>query len=285
EHRSETPVAASPATPTSLGDPPAPTIVEIEIETGFGCVLDSAGSIRCWGDRRGPAGQPRPSWQLAAASERVAAAVDMVTFPHQGEPWICAALEPGNVECWRLFADGEHIQIPGITDAVEVDQHSWTCARSKSGEVHCWTMDDVDAIQTMFDRAIDIDVHFTSNCALDAEGGVWCWVPPTMVECGVADQPREFRLRATKVASIPGAVDIELYWDDACVRTESGELWCTGKVLSSDHHDTEFRRRDGLDEVVALASGDGLCTVHADGHASCSGKNRSEERRVGKARG
>src|SRR5690606_18467136 len=148
EHRSETPVAASPATPTSLGDPPAPTIVEIEIETGFGCVLDSAGSIRCWGDRRGPAGQPRPRWQLGDPSDRVAAAMSSVTCPHQGEPWICASLEPGIVECWRLFADGEHIQIPGIPGAVEVDQHSWTCARSKSGEVHCWTMDDVDAIQT-----------------------------------------------------------------------------------------------------------------------------------------
>lgn len=252
---SEAPVGVSAAAPTSPRDPAAPTIVEIEIETGFGCVLDSAGSIRCWGDRRGPAGQPRPSWELAVVSEASAAAVDIVSFPRQGEPWICAALVQGEVECWRLFADGEHLQIPGIADAVEVDQHLWTCARSKSGEVHCWTMDDVGAIQTVFDRAIDIDLHFTNNCALDAEGGVWCWLPPTMLQCATHHDPRESRLRATKVASIPGAVEIKLYWDNACVRTESGELWCTGKILASDNYGVEFRRQDGIDDVIAPLAG------------------------------
>jgi alpha-tubulin suppressor-like RCC1 family protein len=247
--------------------PPEPEFVDLDLQTGFGCALRRDGTVHCWG--RDPAlllglRAKTHTWTEGTQVEDIPKVTDIAsTFL-----WTCAVVEDGSVMCWGQDNRQVHDRITiAVTDTVELSAEGDTCARDKAGDVRCWGFDRPDELHHAFDQAIDIDVGSLMDCALDSKGGVWCWR-----RGGAFVKEAEQRLLASKIAEVPGAVEIEVGVYDFCVRREDGEVWCAERINPKGL--TELTPVTGLGKAVALARASKHgCAVLDDQRAACFGGN------------
>ncbi len=239
------------------------------------CALRTDGTVTCqgwdnWGQLgRGGTGWPASAYSRPPPSSATAVGVSGlngvvdITQVNATVGASCAAKGDGTVWCWGLAQDGRMgdgqsaltdypcrtgpgpcrdyvyrstpVQVPGITDAVAVEE---TCALRATGAVSCWGLNDSQRFLTTqsasailtptdipaFAGAVDIEVNYSATCAVFADGGLTCQGTGLL-----GDGPRH---------TTPATVDVPLHGkavqvvavdrDNWCVRYTSGRIDCWG---------------------------------------------------------
>ena len=193
---------------------------------------------------------------------------------------------------------------------------STSCARMEDGTVRCWgqtggcTNDGSVEERLSASRLVGVDhveqIPFADwgACVLKDDGSVVCWGNARILTTDYT--PRGLLCTPTKVADMPGAVDVSSNGSSYCARTADGEADCVttldalhryhfsdvaavavsndlrlalrdGRVLSFDEaYKTGYRTLvpiSGLRDVVGLAGHINDCAWMRDGSARCSGPN------------
>jgi len=254
---------------------------------GFGCQIDSAGAVSCWGDNGfGQAGST-PSSASIPYPQQVTGVPDAVALA-LGDSHACAVTTGHAVYCWGLndayqlghpaATGGDHICVgtaPGqtvpcssipsrvgnLSDAVAIAAAgAWTCILATDGTVQCW-----GGVQGSL-----TDAGVACGLGTQASGGT-CYPAPYTV------------------AGLSGATRLAVGFDHACVVTAAGAesdagnqvaCWGTndeGQVSPSacpqSSCSTPIARGD-LPTTTSLATGDHFsCALAADGTVRCFGDN------------
>jgi hypothetical protein len=269
-----------PPQPRAQGDD-EPRFVDLFVSEDYGCAVAKDGVVWCWGDdpalhlERRAAGE---AWQRATPVAGVSAAVKVDGDPHT----TCAVLVDGQVSCWQRPGHRRRQGyapelVPGVTDAVDVDvAGDDVCVRTRTGDVHCSTLRGEDRRQVA-SAAVDFAAGPRRACALDAEGGIWCWdwfAKHILEDCeGWAGTCEVGPSGELLMAKIPGAVEIGVgdAGGDVIVRLASGEILVeppVGRELPLPV--ARYEPQPGAEHALALAFGEGHgCIVAAppDGEA------------------
>jgi hypothetical protein len=247
----------------------APTVIELALETGWGCALRSDGSVHCWG--QGDPGQivglrsPRSRWEIAGVLEGLQA-VDIATSRDR----LCAVQRDGTVRC----LDVRDRVLPGdeFQGVAEVEVGDFVCTRSHEGAVHCVDPDHSDAGAVM-EGIVDLAVEGSQGCGLDGFGTVSCWAME-QIEYRKLDGESEWLLslmRPTEITRFPGIdafASFDLEWDKPrfCF-LHAGTIACASEP--------DFVAQPELEAIMAFAgTATSNCAIHATGELTCAGDNR-----------
>ncbi|MBO6935304.1 MAG: hypothetical protein JJ863_10015 [Deltaproteobacteria bacterium] len=106
----------------------------------FECGLDSAGTVRCWGDNN--VSQLGLGDTADRANPTVVSGLTGITQVDAGGEGACALRDDGRVLCWGRqpgIIRSSPTLIDGVTDVVDVSVGAdHTCAVTAMGEVYCW---------------------------------------------------------------------------------------------------------------------------------------------------
>ena len=152
-----------------------------------------------------------------------------------GGRFACAVDTGGAVWCWEGL-DGEARTISGLGEATDVGVGTnLACATTRAG-VWCWNhwrgavASPTSPVAAGLDDAVQLAVGMEHACALDADGGVWCWGRNTAGQLG--DGTRRGRSRAVKVPNLPPARRVDAGHSHSCAESVDGEIWCWGMSAS-----------------------------------------------------
>jgi hypothetical protein len=250
---------------------------DLFVHYNYGCALAHDGRIWCWGSDPGVRLGLRAAgerWQRATALAGIGPAVAI-----DGDEWkTCAVLEDGQAWCWQIplyesphgSPDGYPPEVvPGVSDVVDVAVDGDVCVRTKIGEIHCSTLRGENRRQVA-SNAVDFAISEKRACALDAEGGVWCWdsfaerILATEEWAGERERGPSGELL---MARLPGAVEIDVGDTnrDVLVRMDSGEILIeptVGPELALPV--TSYKPIAGADHAVALEFGRGHGCIVAE---------------------
>lgn len=266
---------AAPAAEAEARAPkPEALFVDLFVAPDYGCALAYDGRVWCWGGDPGLALGLRPptqAWQQASPL----ADLEGVVAIDGDYLRTCAVLADGQVRCWQRQdpRNGESFSpelVPGIFDAVDVAVAGGVCVRTRSGEIHCSSIRG-ERRRQVASHAIDFAIGWGRACALDAEGGVWCWDGFARY---IAESPEPWAGTLEwgpngelLMARLPGAVEIAVgdTEHDVLVRMASGEILLEPQVLPSVALPmTRFLPIDGTTPALALDYRDGHgCMVEA----------------------
>lgn len=270
---------------------------------GFGCGLDAAGDVYCWGgsgwtDPNETTG-PRPF-----GARRVLAGHGFTRLTI-GSAQVCALDGSGAAFCWGpnlgLVGDGTTIQrfapvaVGGslrFTDIAAGGGH--TCAVTAGGEAWCWGRNANGQLGdgTTTDRLMPVRVETTQRftqvvaagrftCGLSEGGATWCW--------GDGPDPwGSFTAQAvttpTLLAGAPPFAKLAAGYTNACGLSLEGEAWCWGYspprfqeqflplVNSGPTRIDATRRYESIAVGVAHA-----CAVTGAGEVDCWGANEKAQ--------
>ena len=199
----------------------------------------------------------------------------------------CALTSLGDLFCWGddssgQLGDGPRAHSVGrpvlaLREAVQVDAgQAHTCAIDVRGAAHCWGDDSAgqlgDGART--DRAtavavrgpagrslVQVSTGARHTCALDDEGGAWCWGDNSHGQLGRpggrgSTVPLRVRMREP-------VVDIAAGYDTTCAVTAGGAVSCWGP------HPRVAPVRGRAREVTVGRRQ--ICVLRVDGHAQCWG--------------
>jgi alpha-tubulin suppressor-like RCC1 family protein len=246
--------------------------VELGVGLDFACARSRDRAVRCWGQL---------PWRDDGTTgvERIDGLVaDELAV---GGAFVCARTG-GDVACWGSGAVGqlgngwaavhaEPIDVPGITDAVDVEvAQGRTCVRRRDGSVWCWGSDDLRATTDVTPRevprlrgAVEISIE-RELCGRLADGDVWCG--------GVGGATLRRRARGAIGISVGGEHSSALRADGGLV---SWGVNSFGQFFDGKTEWTETTGRSrGLADATAVVVRDyGSCVVRAGGTVWCAGRN------------
>ena len=163
------------------------------------------------------------------------------------------------------------------------------CALLKSGSLHCWGSNLVSRLGSSLDegtyssvpRRVDALTEVTSvslagnnACATTADGGVWCWGDPTLINAGLdldAGPPTSDSALPTRLDLVPSSSKVTLggtfdgySFATACVATDAGTTYCWG---NNDTSQLGPRARTGAapPERLSIDSGSAATIVPSIG--------------------
>lgn len=222
------------------------------------CALTSIGELYCWGDDSsgqlgdGPAAH---SFGQAVLALRGAVLLDA------GKAHTCAVDLRGAARCWGDDSAGQ------LGDGAMTDRDLPVAVTALAGR-----------------NLVQITTGARHTCAVDDEGGAWCWGDGSHGQLGVPG------LRGSAVPVRLGArsgmrgpvVDIAAGRDTTCAVTAAGAAFCWG---SDAYEQLGTRGHGDRDEPVAVAAngpmrgkvrevtvgGTQACALGAEGRASCWG--------------
>lgn len=176
------------------------------------------GDVVCWEPGRAPVRRPLRARAVAV-----------------GGRFACAVDGPGAVWCWEGL-EGEARPITGLREATDVGVGTNLACATTSAGVWCWNhwrgavAAPTSPVAAGLDGALQLAVGMEHACALDADGGVWCWGRNTAGQLG--DGSRRGRTRAVKVPSLPAARRVDAGHSHSCAETTDGEVFCWGMSAS-----------------------------------------------------
>lgn len=157
----------------------------------------------------------------------------------------CARRENGQVLCWGRAQDGE------LGD--DAMRHNPGCPVEGGADIDCASRPVIVALP---EPATSISTRGgRSNCALEADGDVWCWGREAFPLSGAMERVR------FAPEQFPGIADVEEVSESflhICFRDSAGVIECAGHNGSGQLGRGDFGLTEGVPAgVLALASGSG----------------------------
>lgn len=228
-------------------------ITATRIAAGYGhtCILTESGAVLCWGHNGfGQLGSDDfGDWKSARQTD-VPEELSAVTA---GAYHSCVLTKEGEVYCWGWNSYGQ------LGDGTTVDRTSPVRVKSLPAGI------------------VQVDAGSTHTCALDAQGGVYCWGQNSCGQLG--DGTQADRFEPVQVQDLPaGVTTIDSGGVFTCLLTAAGDMYCWGDG-SSDRFAAggetcvlkpiKVNARSGL---LAIAAGEyHLCSLLDDGSVACWG--------------
>lgn len=260
----------------------------------YTCAVLADGGVSCWGSVDGDI-DPGSNVPRAVPGLRDIAAVS-VSKRHA-----CALSRAGAVLCWGLGASGElgdgsrnpsrtPVPVKGLPPMTDIDAgFNGTCAVGRDGRMWCWgentsgQLGDGTSRSRLVPRVTASIVRLrtlgdskgsVTRCALDRDGGVWCW----------GNHPE-----GSKPLRKPGLVGITAL-TNTCAIASDGALRCWGWNESGQVGDGRAEAADRapakvLDGAIAVSSsGLHVCAITKDRRLFCWGANMGGQLGTGDTR-
>lgn len=229
-------------------------------QSWFACVIDTQGTLWCWGDNS--YGQLGDGTTAAKSSPVKVSGLVKVTHACTGGSHTCAATSDGSLWCWGSNANGQlgtgdtmphstptMINVPSwtsndaglgaIVDSLQCGAKH-TCAHRSDDALWCWGSNAYGQIGdgTTTDRTTPTQVSMLGNtvvrvgtggshtCAFDKSGAVWCWGNNQYGQLGVGDMVG--RQVPTKLNGIANINQIWPGGSHTCALDTKFTLWCWG---------------------------------------------------------
>jgi alpha-tubulin suppressor-like RCC1 family protein len=296
--------------------PPLVGTVE-EVASGFThtCARFASGQVGCWGNNyEGQMGDGTRITGDGSINVRLGpvpvVGISDATAIAAGNDHSCAVLADGRVQCWgdntngklgsgsslTLFRDSVPVTVATVDDAVGVAAGYYhTCVLREGGTVRCWGMGLYgqlgDGTETNRNTPLEVDVLGITdavaitagayhNCALRADGTVWCW--GRNIEGQVGDGTISYANRRVpvQVIGITDAVSIGSGLGHTCAVLADGTVRCWGDNIGGQLGDGTTTTQPVPVEVVGVTdalevsgSDAATCAVLGDGSISCWGQN------------
>lgn len=269
------------SSPSPLRVPGLADAVRLAADADRTCALRANAEVSCWGN-----GRPAPTRVGDGTFIDVVVAGSAVAGRHEGDT--LTLLEED------ALTTRAHLEGSAALDFAAGRGHA--CALSDLGEVSCWGRGEAGQLGEGRRRkrgenarrpvrvrglggVLEVGAGAAHSCALDREGGVWCWGSHVLGELG--HPSREGRAAPVRVV-VPPAVELGVGAHHACIREEGGGVWCWGAGDRGQLGDGARKGSrfpvpvQGLDDAVALAVGEHhACAVRAEGEVRCWGEGTS----------
>lgn len=179
-----------------------PQIRSVVLGTRNGCVLDGEGKVYCWGSGSANALGLRYSGPIERPSPLSASA-------DSAEPIVADAVSHDDTRlCYLADGDAYCIEVAPFSDPM--------------GPQEVVSADASFAEQTL----VDIRGKALTSCALDSDGGVWCWGDNSGGKLGVA--PAESPDGAHRIDLRGPAASVRLVENAVCALLTDGTVQCWG---------------------------------------------------------
>ena len=252
---SETPTPLPTDTPTPVVYPPVDE--QLALGDNHTCLLHSTGTVSCWGwNQYGQTGQSNET--IVTGEETITGLVGIQAVS-AGAYHTCALDQQGQVWCWGRNNDGQ------LGDGTNQDSPTPVLVRG------------------FLDRMIQaISAGSMHTCAIDRQGGVWCWGSNRNGKLGQAvdsfsfNTPQQLTSLATPVSLIAAGSS------HTCAVDANHDLWCWGEGtfgqvgLNPFAGSTQPVLLTHLnEEVISIQAGwFHTCLLTASGRVMCWGKNQ-----------
>lgn len=211
-----------------------------KLATGFhfGCALNEAGNVRCWGRAvEGELGDDaRPSRSVPYEVEGPSGVTDVCVSLDS-----TCALDDGSVlRCWgRDHSNGS--PVPWLSEVAQCDTGDNFCAVMKDGTLKCWgfvpmgdgttvvrkSPTDVPGLTDVVSVAVGSLIgNLMHSCAVRRDGTVRCWGSNGYGQLG--DGTTIERLAPVAVAGLTDAVTVEVGPYHSCSVLRDGQVRCWG---------------------------------------------------------
>lgn len=280
----------------------AQTPTALALGHGFGCGLDTDGTVRCWG----ASGDGQCGVEERSVTVRPIAGLSAVEEIDAGYSYACAR-SGGDVKCWGHNQYGElgpgavgmehstsPVVVSGLPPIAELGLGNFSaCARADSGSVWCWghgdrgqlgpSVREGSATPVQVPRVRNATRLFAGHnhfCVLDARQRLTCWGANAV---GQAGSRRQRRSPPRVVAGTGPIRSVSLGGDFSCLLNDDGGVRCWGQDFSN-HGQSGPPHRPVRHPTIANASaialsGENLCVL-IDGVPQCMGVNRRRELHV-----
>jgi alpha-tubulin suppressor-like RCC1 family protein len=259
------------------------------------CAIDADGGLRCIGMLQlGRMGQGYGDFKVPHVAQVAISDGHTIDGSHA-----CAVRRDGRVACWGSNGSGElgagdlvhhkePVDVPGVTDAVEVSAGDGaSCARRRGGAVLCWGRrlglrdPQGDPLRPTkvpgLDDAVSVSSGGKLSCAARKQGSVVCWGH------GAFGVPGRVQVDApTPIPGVAGAVQVSVGPTEmACARTAAGGVVCWGSgalgdgTLSKEAAPVAVAGLTGVAQVSV--GGSATCARTSDGAVLCWGRNEMSD--------
>ena|GEM_PF-407342 len=301
--------------PTPVAVPPGVKIASVAVGYRFTCALSLDGVAYCWGySLDGELGRGVGQTTMATPLPVFMPEGKKFVSLDAGEFHVCAVTAEGDGYCWGLGIDGmlgtgtsysRHEPYPvtmpeGVKFVkVSVGRHN-SCALSTEGKAYCWGRNQYGAlgdggatvgngltpvavVMPAGKRFRDISVGQDHVCAVDTDGGAWCW--------GSAELGRLGNGATEGYTNVPVEVDrpesvkyeaISAGFETTCAVRSDGKVACwgvggwydkLGPGVSESPTPVEISVPDNPKFVSVSALEDHICATAVSGEVYCWGYN------------
>jgi alpha-tubulin suppressor-like RCC1 family protein len=219
--------------PFSSGPPPG-SYRQVVVGSGFGCALDWADSVTCWGTS--PPTLAGPSYRQLAA----------------GTAHVCALTVDREVECFGGAIGAPPVDAGPFTMVSRGFDHA--CAIQVDGAVVCWGDSFFGKTTPPAGSFVELAGGGDHTCGIKADGSVTCW--------GLDSSGQ------STPTGIPGGrtvIEVTAGADHTCVVLDDASVVCWGANGSGQATPPVGAFRSVTAEI------DYSCGVHTDGSAECWG--------------
>jgi alpha-tubulin suppressor-like RCC1 family protein len=279
---------------------------QLALGSAHSCVLNQAGTVRCWGALTRPFGGVSFVDSLVPITIRHLGRVITLAA---GGGYTCALTSARGVKCWGSNMNGalgngttmnsaKPVDVTGLTSGVEAIAAggSFSCALLDGGAVDCWGHNPFGQLGTgtEVDSSVPVGVHGLSEgvsaiaaggqhaCALMQTGAVECWGANYYGELGSGSTEPDESSLPVQVLNLPeAATAVYVAGAHNCARMTSGTLECWGANDYGELGNATLGSSPipvavvGLPaDVVTLALGaDHSCALLSTGNVACWGAN------------
>ncbi|MES1166010.1 MAG: RCC1 repeat-containing protein, partial [Verrucomicrobiota bacterium] len=235
-----------PAQVTALGA----AVAEVSVGDLFTCARKTDHTLWCWGNNAsGQLGNGTTADSLMPV--QVTALGNTVAEVSAGDLFACARLTDGSVDCWGSGPLGDGTATPALSPipvtalgnaVAEISTGDGAgCARKTDGTLWCWgnnafgvvgdgtTTDRLTPtrVATLGSSVTGVSVGDVFACAVQSDGGVWCWGTNDHGQLG--DGTTTSHDLPARVNGLPvPAVAVSANGRHTCAGLGDGTLWCWG---------------------------------------------------------
>lgn len=258
--------------------------VSIAAGKAHACAIVGGGSVRCWGSNsNSELGDGTQTNRSRAVPVNLRAGAARLSL---GSISSCALMANNTARCWGLNSGqlgtgsrtkySEPVPVRELGADVLPDGLSERCAALRSGRIHCWGSAQHPAPAQPAPRRIEdvTGAHRVATgdnhaCALLLDGTVRCWGGNGKGQLG--DGTTAVRTTPVDVLGLSDVIDIDAGGTATCAVRSGGDVWCWGRMLSTQ---TSPVRVIGVDGATKVSVGVGhACALQDDSGLRCWGEN------------
>ncbi len=214
----------------------------------FGCALDPAGEISCWGNMGQYAPFPPPAGPF-----------DQISL---GTYSMCGRRPDHGVECWSsVHADHSP---EGTFQQISVSFFDFACGVHDDGTVDCWRADTGELLDAPGGQFTEVAAAGLFSCGLRPNGDAQCWTHPFAEQVHPVVPPGPFVHLAGAGNQLGGEFEHGTY---VCGIRPGGSIECWGNAKQG-----QLDPPDGTYQSV-VAGAEFVCALRTDGEVDCWGED------------